>query len=201
MSDIIEHIISQNKTWAQKQKKEAPDYFTNLSKGQSPSIFFVGCCDSRVIPSEIFQCSLGEMFVQTNIANQIRTDDINTMSSLEYAVNVLKVSHIIICGHTFCGGITASMTDTQSDLSADIQKWIHPIHKIYQAEKQSLPQSNEFERVTALSRANVRHQVKTTANLDLIKSLPAQKRKITIYGQLFHLETGVVEKLETLTIG
>ncbi len=199
MTDVIKRIISQNNTWAQNQKENTPDYFVNLTKGQSPSIFWVGCCDSRVIPSEICRCSLGDMFIQTNIANQIHADDLNTMSSLEYAVNVLKVDHIIICGHTFCGGVMAAMSNATNELPENIRKWIKPIANIYQAKKETLPTADDFERATALSRANIRHQVKTTTDLEFIQNLSKKGGKLTIHGWLFHMGKGTIEKLEEVT--
>ena len=101
MSNLIKAIIDNNKKWAEEQKKKNPSYFKDLAHSQAPSIFWIGCCDSRVIPHKMFNLSLGDMFIQTNIANQVPTEDPNTMSALEYAVKVLKVEHIIVCGTHF----------------------------------------------------------------------------------------------------
>ena len=192
MTKFIQKILAQNELWAKGQQK---DYFANLSKGQSPSIFWIGCCDSRVIPSEIFQTSLGDVFVHTNIANQVCEDDPNTMSSLEYAIAVLKVEHVVVCGHTFCGGIMTGMCDTLEPLPENVQKWVTPIHKLYQSKKEELPTGDETERRSAMSIMNVRHQVEKIARWDLMQKLQKEGNAPQLHGWLFHLESGVISKV------
>ena len=192
MSDVIKKMLSQNKTWAKEQIANKADYFDTLASGQTPSIFWIGCCDSRVIPSEILKAFLGDIFVQTNIANQVCENDPNTMSSLEYAVNVLKVDHIVVCGHTFCGGIAAGMCDTLEHLPKNIQQWLTPIQQLYQSKKSELPSEDETARATALSVLNVHHQVDKISRLELIqKATPPPQ----IHGWLFQLESGTIESI------
>ena len=195
MSDVIEKMFSQNEAWRKRRKAKEKDYFANLAKGQSPSIFWIGCCDSRVIPSEIFQTSLGDIFIQTNIANQICPNDPNAMSSFEYAVGVLKVEHIIVCGHTCCGGIMAGMCDTLKDIPENVKKWIAPIHELYQSKKGELPLGNEMTRGNAMSAINVRHQIDKITKLDLMQKLQKEGKAPQVHGQLFHLDSGAISKV------
>ena len=192
-NDIITKLVKQNKAW---QQSKGSDFFSSLAKGQTPSIFWIGCCDSRVLPSEILQISLGEMFVHTNIANQINKDDTNLISALEYAINILNVSDIIICGHTHCGGIKASMSE--ENIPSYVQKWINPIKELYQSKQETLP-SKSSDRATTMSVLNVQNQMSNILNLDVIKNIPTN-RKITIHGWLFNLEDGHIEQLEKVCL-
>lgn len=186
----MKKFMEANALWA--KEKEA-DYFKNLSKGQSPSIFWIGCCDSRVIPTEISGHSLGDIFVQTNIANQINPRDPNAMSSLEYAINVLRVPHIVVCGHTHCGGINAAISEGEESLPPNVVAWIKPIREQYEKHKEELSQLSDSQRAEAMSCLNVKKQIQTLKELDLVQKAPG---KPTIHGLLFRLETGALEVVD-----
>ncbi|MGI9310978.1 MAG: carbonic anhydrase [bacterium] len=198
MSDAIETILAQNQRWARRKQEHAADYFAELVKGQSPPICWVGCCDSRVAPTEICQCALGDLFVQTNIANQVRARDVNATSSLGYAIDVLRVRHLVICGHTDCGGVAAAMRDDTDadDLPLGVAEWIAPMRELYRANESALPRGDDFARATEMSRINVRHQVRAAAELEVIRSVRAANQNLTIHGWLFHLESGTIETME-----
>lgn len=190
----IEKMILRNKTWIESQKKIDPDFFTKISKGQSPSIFWIGCCDSRVIPNEILNLPLGSVFVQTNIANQIDINDTNTMSSLEYALDVLNIEHIIVCGHTHCAGIETalSVSDTQT-LSTTIDKWLAPLKRL----SQDLPQDDHSSQKDLLTKLNIKHQVETLSQIPIIQNLWKKGKGPHIHGWLFRIESGEIKEIST----
>lgn len=187
-------MLSLNKSWAKAQKEKEPDFFRKMAQGQSPLVFWIGCCDSRVVPSSLLNLPLGEVFVQTNIANQVNGDDVNTMSSLAYAVEVLEVEHIVVCGHTRCGGVEAAMSDTE-DIPFQVREWVRPIARLYQDRKNDLPRDPESERQTAMSCLNVRFQLETLTNLDLIRNRWRAGKGPELHGWLFRVEEGIVESL------
>ena len=186
---MIDKYILQNNTWAKSQTDINPNFFRNISQKQSPSIFWVGCCDSRVIPTEILNLSLGDVFIQTNIANQMNLDDDNAVSSLEFAVNILKVKYIIICGHTHCGGIQAALSD-EDDLSPAIKRWLDPIKKL----KKALPTdaANPHQLMVEL---NIKHQVQMIEKSSILQSLWEKGLGPSIHGWIFELEKGRVREL------
>ena len=128
MSDFYKKIIDNNKIWVENQLKLNPEYFKDLSKGQNPPLLWIGCSDSRVPANEIIGAKPGEVFVHRNIANMVIHTDMNMLSVLDYAVNVLKVKHVIVCGHYGCGGIKAAMGN---DSIGIIDNWIRHIKDVY----------------------------------------------------------------------
>ncbi len=210
---MIDELISKNKMWSEGVQRQDPHFFQNLSKGQSPSIFWIGCCDSRVIPTEIFNMSLGDFFIHTNIANQFHGDDINAMGALEYAVNNLGVSHVIVCGHTQCGGIQQALLGSK-DLSEPLQKWIAPIEELKfflgkdseensdgssgKNSRQNFGESsdeNSGESPIVLSEMNIKRQVEVISQCKLIKALWEKEKGPEIHGWLFQVETGLIKKI------
>ena len=161
----IEQIFKNNKKWVQKKLDLAPDYFNNLSKGQNPEILYIGCSDSRVTAEELMGAAPGEAFVHRNIANMVPNTDLSAMSVIEYAVIHLKVKHIVVCGHYYCGGVKAAM---KSEDMGILNPWLRNIRDVYRIHKQELNAiQDESERYNRLVELNVREQclnvIKTAA--------------------------------------
>ena len=157
MSDFYKKIIEGNKNWVASKINEDPEYFQRLSKGQSPPLLWIGCSDSRVPANEVIGAQPGEVFVHRNIANMVIHSDMNMLSVLDYAVNVLKVKHVIVCGHYGCGGIKAAMGN---DSIGIIDNWIRHIKNVYRLHQHYLNSIiNEQDRFDAFVELNVKEQV------------------------------------------
>jgi len=189
----IEQLFKNNKEWIQKHLKDDPDFFKNLAKKQTPEFLYIGCSDSRVTAEELMGLRPGEVFVHRNIANLVPNNDLNSMSVINYAVNHLKVKHIIVCGHYGCGGIAAAMQ--QSDLGL-LNPWLRNIRDVYRLhfkELEAIP--NEEARNRRLVELNVQEQC-----INIIKMAEIQQanleRKLVVYGWVFDLKTGELKDLK-----
>lgn len=189
----IEQLFKNNKEWIQKHMKDDPDFFENLAKKQTPEFLYIGCSDSRVTAEELMGLRPGEVFVHRNIANLVPNNDLNSMSVINYAVNHLKVKHIIVCGHYGCGGIAAAMQ--QSDLGL-LNPWLRNIRDVYRLhfkELEAIP--NEEARNRRLVELNVQEQC-----INIIKMAEIQQanleRKLVVYGWVFDLKTGELKDLK-----
>jgi carbonic anhydrase len=183
----IEKIFENNKTWVQNKLNIDADYFQNLSKGQNPDILYIGCSDSRVSAEELMGVSPGEVFVHRNIANMISNTDLSAMTVIEYAVKLLKVKRIVICGHYFCGGVKAAM---QSKDLGILNPWLRNIRDVYRLHKDELNDIKEEDiRYNRLVELNVQEQCVNT-----IKTAAVQKaireRGLTVHGWVFDIHTG-----------
>ena len=161
-----EDILINNKVWANEIKKQFPDYFKELSEGQSPSFLYIGCSDSRLPLSIFTQTTPGEIFVHRNIANQAKEKDLNFNSVLEYAVFTLKVNYIIVAGHYDCGGVKAAF---YGKAKGKVKNWIKEIRKIYFKNRDLFKGLNEKEACDKLSELNVKEQIKKLHKNRIIK--------------------------------
>ncbi|MDI6403109.1 carbonic anhydrase, partial [Balneolaceae bacterium ANBcel3] len=159
-------LFDKNKAWAEKMVTMDPDYFNRLANQQKPELLWIGCSDSRVPANQIIDAPPGEVFVHRNIANMMNHNDMNILSVLQYSVEVLKVRHIIVCGHYSCGGVKASMEATDHGL---IDNWIRPIKEIYEMHKEELEGLSEDKKVDILCEWNVRHQVRNVAQSTILQ--------------------------------
>ncbi|MFZ6053373.1 carbonic anhydrase [Halocola ammonii] len=183
----IKNIFQNNKDWVEDKLKLDSNYFENLSKGQSPEVLYVGCSDSRVTAEEMMGLSQGEAFVHRNIANMVPNTDLNVMSVLEYAVVHLKVNHVVVCGHYYCGGVKAAMES--ADLGV-LNPWLRNIRDVYRIHKDELNKIDDEEaRYKRLVELNVEEQC-----INVMKAAAVQKayndRKIQIHGWVFDISTG-----------
>lgn len=183
----ISQIFKNNQKWVQEKLKLDADYFKNLSKGQNPDILYIGCSDSRVTAEELMGISPGEAFVHRNIANMVPNTDLSAMSVINYAVTHLKVAHIIVCGHYYCGGIKAAM---QSKNLGILNPWLRNIRDVYRLHKDELNQiKDEEERYKKLVELNIQEQC-----INVIKTAEVQKaykeRNITVHGWVFDIHSG-----------
>src|SRR5512145_3301948 len=132
---VLKHLFANNRAWADRMKAQQPDFFEKLSRQQSPEYLWIGCSDSRLPPNDIIGLMPGELFVHRNVANVVVHTDFNCLSVLEYAVDVLKVDHIIVCGHHGCGGVKAAMENAQLGL---IDNWLRHVQDVLHEHEEAL---------------------------------------------------------------
>lgn len=189
----IKKIFSNNQQWIEKNLSIDPNYFANLSIGQNPEVLFIGCSDSRVTAEELMGLHPGEVFVHRNISNMVISIDLNMNSVVDYAVNYLKVKHIVICGHYFCGGVKAAM---QAEDMGILNPWLRNIRDVYRIHKDELNLIQcDNERYNRLVELNVQEQC-----INLIKIASVQKaynkRNLQVYGWVFDIHSGKLIDLE-----
>jgi carbonic anhydrase len=192
-----EKLLSENKIWAKARVEEDKDFFQRLLKLQTPEFLWIGCSDSRVPANEITNTAPGEIFVHRNIANLVVHTDLNLLSVLQYAVQVLKVKHIIVCGHYGCGGVKAAMT--QSDLGL-INKWLRNIKDTYyynKAELEAIPDMDK--RADRLTELSVMDQVMNLAQTSIVQRAWKKEERPTLHGCVYRLTDGVLHDLVKMT--
>ena len=188
-----EQLLLQNKAWATEQIDRDPDFFSRLSKIQTPEFLWIGCSDSRVPANEITNTAPGEIFVHRNIANLVVINDLNLLSVLEYAVEVLKVKHIIVCGHYGCGGIRAAMTQQEFGV---ISQWLQHIKDIYHDHRDELEKIREVEkRADRLTELSVYEQARNLAKTSIIQRAWKESRRPTLHGWVYRLSDGILNSV------
>ncbi len=193
MSDFYKKIIENNKKWVEDKLQISPDYFNNLAEGQNPPLLWIGCSDSRVPANEIIGAEPGEVFVHRNIANMVVHSDMNMLSVLDYAVNILKVEHVIVCGHYGCGGVKAAMGNNSIGI---IDNWIRHIKNEYRLHKEELNAiKDEKERFNRFVELNVYEQVFNLAKTSIVQSAWNSGQKLSIHGWVYGLNSGYVTDL------
>ena len=193
MPEFYQKIIDNNKKWVEEKLKISPDYFNNLAEGQQPPLLWIGCSDSRVPANEIIGAEPGEVFVHRNIANMVIHSDMNMLSVLDYAVNALKVQHVIVCGHYGCGGVKAAMGN---DSIGIIDNWIRHIKDIYRFHHEELDViKDEKERFNRFVELNVKEQVFDLAKTSIVQSAWKNGQKLFLHGWVYGLNSGYVTDL------
>lgn len=183
----IEKIFSNNKKWIEERLNIDENYFKNLSSGQNPEILYIGCSDSRVSAEELMGVQPGEVFVHRNIANMVPNTDLNVMSVINFAVNHLKVKHLVICGHYYCGGVKAAMQSKDLGL---LNPWLRNIRDVYRLHKNELNLITcEDEKYNRLVELNVQEQcVNVLKTADVQKAL--LEKRITVHGWVWDIHSG-----------
>lgn len=190
----IKHLLLENKAWSQSKTSLDLDFFTNGAKDQSPDYLWIGCSDSRVPESEVTNTDPGQMFVHRNIANLVQPNDPNLASVIQYAVEALKVKHIIVCGHYNCGGVKASMAE--SIPFPTVSNWIENIRGTYRRHELEFKLiTNETDRVNRLVELSVITQVKNLMENETIKKVWAQGNTPMLHGWVYDLSTGLLKDL------
>lgn len=180
-------VFDNNKKWIKERLSEDANFFKDLGKGQNPELLYIGCSDSRVSAEELMGLGTGDMFVHRNIANMVISIDLNVMSVVNYAVDQLKVKHIVVCGHYSCGGVKAAM---QSKDLGILNPWLRNIRDVYRIHKTKLNQiTDEDEKYDKLVELNVQEQC-----INLIKTAAVQRasrdRDLKVHGWVFDIHTG-----------
>jgi carbonic anhydrase len=193
-------LLEENKTWAAEKLKNKPDFFENLLHVQTPEFLWIGCSDSRVPPNEITQTQPGEIFIHRNVANLVINTDVNVLSVLDYAVNHLKVKHVIVCGHYGCGGVKAATT--KSDFNLVLNMWLRNIKDIYRIHRDELDAiENEDLRVNRLVELNVQEQVMNLAKTSIIQQAWKNNTAPELHGWVYGLKDGLINPVFEMRAG
>ena len=193
MNDFYKKILDNNKEWVEQQLAVDENYFKDLSKGQNPPLLWIGCSDSRVPANEIIGAKPGEVFVHRNIANLVVHTDINMLSVLDYAVNALKVKHVIVCGHYGCGGVKAAMGNQSIGI---IDNWIRNIKDVYRVNKEELNEiEDEDKKFNRMVELNVVEQVFNLAKTSIVQNAWNIKQELHLHGWIYGLNSGYVTDL------
>ncbi len=188
-----EKLLLENKAWAQEKVEADKDFFSRLTGIQTPEFLWIGCSDSRVPANEITNTAPGEIFVHRNIANLVVHTDLNLLSVLQYAVQVLKVQHIIVCGHYGCGGVKAAMTNTDFGL---INKWLRNIKDTYYYNKAELEAIQDMDkRADRLTELSVMDQVMNLAQTSIVQRAWKAENRPTLHGWVYRLEDGILHDI------
>lgn len=190
----LKHFFDKNLEWANRIKKSDPDFFKKLSQQQEPDYLWIGCSDSRVPATEIVDMLPGEIFVHRNIANLVNHSDENCLSVVQYAVEILEIEHIIICGHYGCGGINAVMSDHASGL---IDDWLSNVKEVYRCNQQKIDAlATQKEKSDLLCELNVIAQVKSLCGTAIVKNAWKASKKLCVHGWIYNIEDGILKDLD-----
>jgi len=190
----LKKLLDKNVEWANSIKEEDPNFFERLSKQQKPEYLWIGCSDSRVPANQIVQLQPGEVFVHRNIANVVVHTDLNCLSVIQYAVEVLKVKHIIVCGHYGCGGIKASMEEQEHGI---IDAWLRHIKDVKRFNEDKFDGLNEQAKFNLMCELNVKEQVKNISENSVVKNALKERDDLFLHGWIYNLEDGILKDLET----
>ncbi|MFZ9660458.1 MAG: carbonate dehydratase [Chitinophagaceae bacterium] len=193
-----EKLLLENKAWATEKVTEDPNFFNRLAHLQTPEFLWIGCSDSRVPANEITGTQPGEIFVHRNVANMVVHTDLNLLSVLQYAVEVLKVKHIIVCGHYGCGGVLASMTHNSYGI---INKWLRNIKDVYRYHREELDNLPEEERAIRLVELNVKEQVMNLAKTSIVQKAWKDRNFPDLHGWVYGLNNGLINPIFELPAG
>lgn len=186
-------LFDNNRKWVENKTREQPDYFKQRAEQQDPLYLWFGCSDSRVPANEIVGLEPGELFVCRNVANVFPHTDFNCLSVLEYAVSILKVKHVIVCGHYGCGGVKAAMEDHHLGL---VDNWLRHIRDVYALHKNELDGiANLKKRYERLVQLNVLSQVLNICHTTIVQEAWARHQKVSVHGWVYNMETGGLEDL------
>ena len=194
----LSHLFERNRMWATAIKENDAKFFSNLSKQQAPEILWIGCADSRVPPNQVVDLPPGSLFVHRNIANVVVHSDLNCLSVIEYAVEVLKVKHIVVCGHYGCGGIQAAIDDVDHGF---IDNWLRHINDVNRLNEDKLMGLSPVERLDRLCELNVIEQVKNVANTTIVRSAWKEGAELSIHGWIYSIDDGILKDLDMCLAG
>ncbi|AFT66625.1 MAG: carbonate dehydratase [Cycloclasticus pugetii] len=194
----LEHLFKQNKEWAQSITDEDPNFFKNLSKLQSPEYLWIGCSDSRVPSNQLLNLAPGEVFVHRNIANMVIHSDLNCLSVMQFAIEVLKVKHIIVCGHYGCGGIKASLEDVDHGLIDNWLGHIKDVHRLHATELNAITDQEEMEH--RLCELNVIEQVANVCDTTIVKNAWKSGADLSVHGWVYNIKNGILKDITNTPI-
>lgn len=193
METFYKNLLENNKKWVADQLEKDPEFFERLANGQQPPILWIGCSDSRVPANQIIGAAPGEVFVHRNIANMVIHSDMNMLSVMDYAVNALKVKHIIVCGHYGCGGVQTAMTNKHVGI---IDNWIRHIKDVYRLHSKELDAiSNEKERFDKFVELNVQEQVNDVAKTTIVQQAWNNGQDLHVHGWVYDIKDGLINDL------
>jgi carbonic anhydrase len=190
----MKNLFDNNKAWADKIEKEDPEFFATLSKQQNPEYLWIGCADSRVPANEIVGLLPGELFVHRNVANLVMHTDFNCLSVIQYAVEVLKVKHIIVVGHYGCGGVHAALDNKGFGL---VDNWLQQVKDVIYRYNDDLTQYNRKQQGDMLCELNVLEQVQNVCRTSILQEAWKRDQNLQVHGWVYSLENGLITDLDT----
>jgi carbonic anhydrase len=188
----LRHLLNHNKQWAASMERDKPGFFTGLSQQQNPRYMWIGCSDSRVPANQITGLEPGEVFVHRNVANVVAHSDLNALSALQYAVDMLKVRHVIVCGHYGCGGVQAALENIRVGLADNWIRYIRDVRDAYTDRLERLPKD---KRLAALCELNVVHQVLNVAQSTVMQDAWSRGQEVSVHGWIYGVHDGVLQDL------
>lgn len=202
---LLAHLLERNRRWSDEVKKNDPSFFSQLADQQTPEYFWIGCSDSRVPANQITGLKPGEVFVHRNVANIVPHADLNCLSVLQYAVDVLKVKHIIVCGHYGCGGVQAALSNQKFGL---IDNWLRNIKDIYRQHHSKIDSIvdndktvEKNKRVNRLCELNVIEQVNNVCHTTIVQDAWDRGQELTVHGWIYSIRNGLIKDLNVSTGG
>ncbi len=192
--NTLKHLLDNNLAWATSIKENDPEFFTRLSQQQAPKYLWIGCSDSRVAANQIINLQPGEVFVHRNIANVVVHTDFNCLSVIQFAVEVLKVKHIILCGHYDCGGIKAALENHEHGI---IDNWLRHIKDVIRFNTEKFEGLDHEKKLDLLCEMNVKEQVTNICNTTIVQKAWKQVKELTVHGWIYSIKNGVLKHLDT----
>jgi carbonic anhydrase len=193
MSRTLDHLFDQNAAWAQGKTHADPGFFRRMAEQQAPNYLWIGCSDSRVTANDVLGLDPGEVFVHRNIANIVHTSDLNILSVLEFAVDFLKVQHVIVCGHYGCGGVQRAMA---SERGAMLDHWLQPLTMFYRKHRGLFDaMANPERRLDRLCEINIEMQVRRLAATPIIENAWARGQSLNLHGWIYAIHDGLIRDL------
>jgi len=187
-----EDLLNNNRQWAANKVRISPDFFSHLAAQQRPKYMWIGCSDSRIPANEIVGLEAGEVFVHRNVANQVVHTDLNTLSAVQYAIDVLGVEHVIVSGHYDCGGVLAAMEPQHFGI---VDNWIRGIRDIFTKHKDELAACDEHTRFDKLCEYNVIRQVENLSHTRIVQNAWARGQRVSLHGWIYGLRDGLLRDL------
>ncbi|WP_417762613.1 carbonate dehydratase [Shewanella sp.] len=195
---LLKPLFDNNRRWAERISNENPAFFGELAKQQNPEYLWIGCSDSRVPSNQIIDLMPGEVFVHRNIANLVIHTDLNCLSVLQYAVDLLKVKHIMVVGHYGCGGVRASLSSTRNGL---IDNWLGHLRDIYRIHSAELDRLDERSRFDRLCELNVIEQVANVVSTTIVQDAWARGQELAVHGWIYSIDNGLLTDLDVAVDG
>ena len=191
----LKHFFDRNLEWATAIKEKEPGFFKELAAQQNPEYLWIGCSDSRVPANQIVDLMPGEIFVHRNIANVVVHTDLNCLSVIHYAVEVLKVKHIIVCGHYGCGGVKAALENVDHGL---IDNWLGHVKDVGRLHSEKLEGLGEHKKLDMLCELNVKEQVQNVCNTSIVQKAWSQGQELSVHGWIYDIANGLLRDLGTV---
>ena len=192
---VLNHIFENNRAWAAEMVRQDPDFFTRLARQQAPQYLWIGCSDSRVPANQIAGLLPGEMFVHRNVANVVVHADLNCLSTIQFAVDVLKVGHIIVCGHYGCGGVLAALRDEKHGLVDNWLRHVQDVRRRHQADLSAI--EHEADRHNRLCELNVIEQVINVSQTTVVRDAWARGQELAVHGWVYDIRDGLLRDFGT----